>query len=106
MARYDYELYGTRQASMKKYVLQKDAVGLKKGTIFVHDKEDNIVGSHADGCLKLAWTDSGGCQEGAQYCGGTFILHSSVKDDPEWFKEDISIKDSIKRQLIELIEKL
>lgn len=105
MEAYKYALYGNRQSTMKKYVLQKDTLGLKKGTVFVHDTEDSLVGSFAEGCLKLAWTDDGMCQIGAP-CGGTYILHASIRNDPEWFKEDVPVKELIKKQLIEFINKL
>nr|WP_156736329.1 hypothetical protein [Mycobacterium sp. E3298] len=103
---YPYILDRNRQQKMKKYILQKDMPGCKKGTVFVHDTEDDIVGSLAAGCLKLAWTDKGNCQETAQYCGGSFILHASLKDDPEWFKEERTINQYAIEVLEKLIEKL
>jgi|SRR5690625_715472 len=101
---YKYYLSSERQEEMDRYILQQEAFGLPKGTIFVHDKEDNIVGSIAAGCLKLAW-DNGNCQEKAP-CGGTYILHASAKDNPNWFKKEVSIKEEMKRKIIEFVQSL
>lgn len=52
---------------------------LPKGTIFYHDKDDDINGSPAEGCLKLCWTPDGNCygDKDTQICGGTVIFHTS-----------------------------
>ena len=75
-------------------MFQREAFGLKKGTIFVHDVENNICGSPAEGFLKLAWTDDGNYQSG--HCDGTFILHADTRKDLKWFKECNSLKDKNK----------
>jgi hypothetical protein len=100
---YDFSLTSERQSKMKRYILQKDMPGIKKGAVFVHDEEDRIYGSIAGGCLKLAW-DNRMCQQG--YVGGTFVLHANVRKDPNWFREDIPVKDEIKKKLHELIDLL
>lgn len=81
-----YRLSKERQKHMNKYILQKEMFDLPIGTVFVHDKDDNIKGSPAEGCLKLAWTDDGNCQKGVSYCAETFIFHAKVRNNLEWFK--------------------
>lgn len=51
---------------------------LPKGSIFVHDKDDDKLGSTAQGCLKLCWTPDGNCY--GTICGDTVIFHASFKD--------------------------
>lgn len=51
---------------------------LPKGSIFVHDKDDNRLGSIGDGCLKLCWTPDGNCYGGL--CGGAMMFHSAFKN--------------------------
>jgi hypothetical protein len=101
--KYDFSLTSERQSKMKRYILQKDMPGINKGAVFVHDEEDCIYGSIIEGCLKLAW-DNGMCQQ--NYVGGAFVLHASVRKDLDWFKEDIPVKDAIKKKLHELIDLL
>jgi hypothetical protein len=97
----DYNL-SKRQIDMDKYILKKEMCGLPKGTIFVHDTEDEIRGSIAKGCLKLAWADRGQCQSG--YCGGTFVLHASVRKNKEWFELYVPPFEGMKRKLIDILE--
>ena len=80
---------------MNAYKLVKDIPGLKAGTIFLHDKNDNIKGSIGCGCLKNAWVN-GNCQGG--WCAETHVFPGQLIDDPEWFK---SIKNK-KNQKLEL----
>lgn len=70
------------------YELQQDLANIvPKGAIFVHDTEDDVYGSIADGCLKLCWTPNGNIYstESHGICGGTIVLHSVFKDS-EMFK--------------------
>jgi len=60
------------------YRLTQDLAGIvPKGAIFVHDPDDTVYGSIAEGCLKLCWTPDGDCYRGkdASLCGGTVIFH-------------------------------
>ena len=61
-SRYDY------------YRLTKPFGMLPVGTIFVHDPDDNMYGSPAQGCLKNCWAPDGSCYGGL--CGGlcSFIM--------------------------------
>ena len=45
------------------YTLLKDIPGLKAGATFYYDPSDAVRGSVALGCLKLAWTKNGDCQQ-------------------------------------------
>lgn len=56
----------------------KNGLILPPGSIFVHDTDDNIRGSIADGCLKLCWTPTGNCY--GNICADTVIFHSSFKN--------------------------
>ena len=60
------------------YELTQDLGFLPKGTIFVHDKEDHVRGSLAEGCLKLCWTEDGNCpgNSSQQISGETVIFHA------------------------------
>jgi hypothetical protein len=69
---------------MKAYILLKQIPGLDSGAVFIHDEKDDVNGSSAYGCLKLAW-DRGNCQQG--WCGGTFIFPGQLANDRNWFKE-------------------
>ena len=72
--KYDYyEL--TKPLGLSKY---HDQYILPKGSIFVHDKDDDKLGSVAQGCLKLCWTPEGNCY--GTICGDTVIFHASFKD--------------------------
>lgn len=105
-----YHLSTDRQENMDKYMLLKDIPGVKAGAIFVHDKEDKIYGSIAEGCLKLAW-DNGNCQRQTvnEYCAGlcaeTIIFHANVIKDKTWFKKVSSVSD-FKEIMIEKLEDL
>lgn len=103
-----YRLTTERQKHMDKYVLLKDLPLVKAGTIFVHDKEDHFKGSHAAGCLKLAWTDNGDTQHGL--CAETIIFHADAIKETDWFRKieekDSNSKQEIKQWLIEKLEDL
>ena len=71
------------------YELVKDIPLCKKGTIFYYDPDDSIKGSIGQGCLKMAWTKEGSCQNGL--CGDTIIFHARARKDKNWFKK---IKDA------------
>lgn len=60
------------------YELTQDLGFLPKGTIFVHDKEDHVRGSLANGCLKLCFTEDGNCpgNSSQKICGETVIFHT------------------------------
>ncbi|MFE8095802.1 hypothetical protein [Bacillus toyonensis] len=97
-----YRLSKERQKHMDKYILQKEMFDLPIGTVFVHDKDDNIKGSPVEGCLKLAWTDDGNCQKGVSYCAETFILHAKVRTNLEWFKaEDKNVHWKHEREFLQ-----
>jgi len=71
------------------YELLQDIPGIDAGAIFYWDKEDDIHGSLAEGCLKLCWTKNGGCYSGKGNCGLTgdaIIFHASVRENSKWFK--------------------
>ena len=103
-----YRLTTERQKHMDKYVLLKNLPLVKAGTIFVHDKEDCFKGSHAGGCLKLAWTDNGDTQHGL--CVETIIFHADAIKETDWFRKieekDSNSKEEIKQWLIEKLEDL
>ena len=66
------------------YELQKDIPVVKKGAIFYHDRYDSNKGSIGAGCLKLAWTNKGGCY--SLLCGDTIVFHVNAIKDEGWFK--------------------
>jgi hypothetical protein len=66
------------------YELLQDIPCLSRGSIFYWDKDDNIYGSIAEGCLKLCWTPKGSCYSGL--AGDTIIFHASARKETEWFK--------------------
>ena len=66
------------------YELQKDFGPLKKGSIFVHDPDDRMYGSIAQGCLKLCWTPEGNCY--SDLCANTVFLHYKFARDKSIFK--------------------
>lgn len=103
-----FDLTAFRQKSMKKYILQRDMPGIRAGTIFVHDTEDTIRGSIAEGCLKLAWTKEGNCQLDG-YVADSFVLHAKVRKDPKWFKpveEAASLREELHRIIDEHFDRL
>ena len=52
------------------YELTEDLAGLvPKGTIFVHDTDDSVRGSVAQGCLVSCWTPDGNCYKGGCHTG-------------------------------------
>ena len=71
------------------YRTTQDIGFLPAGTIFVHDEEDTLYGSMAQGCLKLCWTPSGNCfGNGEQMiCGGTVIFHYSFAEKSGLFEK-------------------
>lgn len=75
-SRYDYyEL--TRPLGEKNYKSERQKYLLPKGAIFVHDKDDDRLGSIANGCLKLCWTP-----DGSTYglCGGGMAFHAEFRN--------------------------
>lgn len=66
------------------YKLRIDIGRVKAGTIFYYDPYDDIRGSIAAGCLKLAWTSEGNYQCGL--CGDTVVFHASMREDTSLFK--------------------
>ena len=113
MGRKGSNITSSEQRNMDRYILQKDIPGCNAGALFVHDKEDDIYGSIAQGCLKLAWTDSGNCQKETQVngvaglCGGTIIFHASVLRTEEWFvKESKHNRSHFKQKLIDKVKDL
>ena len=67
------------------YELLQDFGILEKGAIFVHDTEDEMYGSVAEGCLKLCWTPEGDCY--SSLCANTVFLHYSFSEDKSFFKK-------------------
>lgn len=58
------------------------------GAIFVHDTEDDVRGSIANGCLKLCWTPNGntyGC-----LCADTIVFHAAFSRTDLFRKVDTS----------------
>lgn len=51
---------------------------LPEGSIFYHDKNDDVRGSVGDGCLKLCWTPDGNCY--GWICGDCMAFHASFKE--------------------------
>jgi hypothetical protein len=101
------------QKSMDRYILQKDIPGCKAGALFVHDKNDKVRGSIAQGCLKLAWTDNGNCQQETRsntstgLCAETIVFHASVIKNEEWFiKESKHNRSHFKQKLIDKVKNI
>jgi len=59
------------------YSLNYDLGRVNRGSIFYHDKKDNIRGSLMEGCLKLCWTPDGNVYGGL--CADTIIFHASFR---------------------------
>ena len=57
------------------------------GAIFVHDKNDNVRGSIANGCLKLCWTPDGNCY--GCLCADTVVFHANFRMTDLFKKVDI-----------------
>jgi hypothetical protein len=72
------------QYAMPLFRLKKDIPLAKAGTIFYYDVGDSVRGSPAAGCLKMAWTKDGGCQN--QLCADTIVFHASATESEEWFE--------------------
>lgn len=66
------------------YELQIDLGILKKGAIFYYDPNDSKKGSVASGCIKLAWTEDGDCQN--SLCADTIVFHASYRFDETMFR--------------------
>lgn len=65
------------------YELLQDLGGVvPKGAIFVHDTDDDVNGSPAEGCLKLCWTPDGNVYYSSKtgVCGGTVIFHAAFRN--------------------------
>lgn len=73
------------QYKMPLYKLKKDIPLCKKGTIFYYDKDDKRLGSIGNGCLKMAWTEDGNCQN--MLCGDTIVFHANAIKDTKWFEK-------------------
>ncbi len=73
--KYDYyeltQSLGLNNYGIKNYILPK-------GSIFVHDRNDNRLGSIGNGCLKLCWTPDGSCY--GDLCGGSMMFHALFKN--------------------------
>ena len=67
------------------YELTVDLEGLvPKGAIFVHDTDDSVRGSVAQGCLVLCWTPDGNCYFGNRggLVGGSVVFHAEFRKTP------------------------
>lgn len=100
------------------YELMVDLEGLvPKGAIFVHDTDDSVRGSIADGCLILCWTPEGSCYRGSRcsLAGGSVVFHAAFRNtsmfrianykDEKKLSEIYAAIDSAKKQISDL-EKL
>ena len=56
------------------------------GAIFVHDRDDKVRGSIAEGCLKLCWTPDGNCY--GSLCADTIIFHADFRNTDLFKKVD------------------
>lgn len=77
---------------------------LPKGAIFVHDKDDDKLGSAAQGCLKLCWKPDGNCY--GTICGETVIFHASFKDSDLFRKVQSEKEMKIKNLILDLENQL
>lgn len=80
--------YGIKALSDNKYdyyELVKDFGELKSGAIFVHDPDDTLYGSVANGCLKLCWDIDGNTYSGLS--ANTVFLHYSFSKDKSLFRK-------------------
>lgn len=99
-------------ASYNYYELQTNLGGIvPKGAIFVHDPDDHVYGSIAEGCLKLCWTPDGNCYHTADHgiCANTVIFHASFMDSPMFKKVESAngyLSKSFREQLQHLKQKL
>ncbi len=93
--------------------LKKSGCGIKnyilpKGSIFVHDKNDDKLGSIVDGCLKLCRTPDGNCY--GCICGGIMVLHSLFKDTDLFqlvqSSEEVSKMEKLKNLIADLENQL
>lgn len=74
-----------KQYQMPLYRLKHDIPLMRKGAIFYYNA--------AEGCLKLAWTKDGNCQQ--NFCADTIVFHEAAMLDNSWFEpfEKAMIKD-------------
>lgn len=78
------------------YVLQKPLGKIPSGAIFYYDPLDNVRGSLAQGCLKLAWTEDGDCCGG--FAGDTIVFHASFRNDKTMFQKSNFTIDAQKKK--------
>lgn len=77
---------------------------IPNGAIFVHDFNDNVRGSPADGCLKLCWTPDGnvyGC-----LCADTIVFHAEFRKTDLFKKVDIHKIDKLEELICNLEKQL
>lgn len=72
------------QYEMPIYELMRDIPLVNAGALFYYDENDKVKGSVGAGCLKLAWSIDGNCQN--TLCADTIIFHANARRDPSWFK--------------------
>lgn len=78
------------------YELTQDIGFLPRGTVFVHDPNDDVRGSKSNGCLKLCWTAEGDCvgNHTQKVCGETVFFHTCFAETALFKK----VKPEHKRQ--------
>lgn len=74
------------------------------GAIFVHDKNDSIRGSIAEGCLKLCYTPDGQCY--GSLCGDTVVFHAHFRYSDLFKKVDIQKINELEELIINLENQL
>lgn len=72
------------------------------GAIFVHDRDDSVRGSIAEGCLKLCWTPDGNCY--GKLCADTIVFHADFRHT-DLFEKVSSGKISKIKTLIDDLKK-
>lgn len=74
------------------------------GAIFVHDRDDNVRGSIAEGCLKLCWTPDGNCY--GCLCGDTVVFHAEFKNTDLFRKVDTHKINKLEKLICNLEKQL
>ena len=79
---------------------------LPAGTIFVHDTDDHVNGSIAQGCLKNCWIPTGNTY--GKLSGGTVILHAYFKNTTMFrlIQEKETDEKQILNEITEIEQKL
>lgn len=79
---------------------------LPDGAIFVHDKDDSVRGSIAQGCLKLCYTPDGNGYGVFGLCGDTVVFHAEFRNTDLFRKVESNKIDKLEALINDLEKQL